>query len=104
MKTVEEILVTPKQLLQTAAKWEELLKNAEISYEKLEQIAGKMEHCFQGRSAEAFRTEIAKRTKTGKEKVADMKVFPVKLIQMAEFYQKAEGENKNVLDRNGSSF
>ena len=99
MDGVEQILVTPEQLLQMADDWAGLINRAKESYKEMGEMAKRTKKYFRGKAAEVFEREFEKKIREGMEKVDSMQELTVKLTQIAEEYRCAEGENKDVFGR-----
>lgn len=99
MDEIGKILVTPEQLQKSAEEWETLFQQAGEAYARIDTMVKSTSNCFRGKTAEVFCAEVVKRTEKGVEKINSMKRFSAKLTEIANSYQKAEGENKDVFAR-----
>lgn len=104
MSAEKEILAITGGLYEKAEEMDKLIKKARQALKKLEEAAEGTEACFQGKAASQFRKKIKSKGQKGEELLRKLDSFPLKLRQIAQQYEKAERENKNVLMGNGSLF
>ena len=104
MDGVNTLLVTPEQLAEKAVEFQNILGKAKRSCRSLYDLAKGTDNCFYGKAAETFRQKMATRVLLLEEQIEKMYDFAGRLMEVAEEYSQAEGENKDVLTGNRSAF
>ena len=93
-------LVTPEKLMETAEEMEKETEKLNKNMQELLELSRKTQNCFKGIAGERFRS-CFKRKAAGEEiNLEKLKAFPGQLLSIAAEYAKAEGENRDVADRN----
>ena len=100
MEGLGTFLVTPEELTKKAVIWQNLVKQAQKAYDLFDKAACDTEDYFNGTAGTQFRAEIKKKVEYGKEALGQLELLTEKLSEIARVYEKAEGENKNVLGGN----
>lgn len=96
MKLKEELLVTPEYLMQKAAEWETVMKEAESRFYAMEEVMASTISCFMGRTGNKFRKEMTKKREQGEWYLKSLKQFPDKLRIIAFTYEETERRNQLV--------
>ena len=100
MEGLGTFLVTPEELTNKAVIWQNLVKRAQKAYDLFDKAVCDTEGYFEGNAGTQFRAEIKKKVECGREALGQLELLTEKLSEIARVYEKAEGENKNVLGGN----
>lgn len=98
------LVVTTEELTEKALEFQAVLGKAKRSCRKLYELAKGTDNCFSGRAAETFRKKMSARVLLLEEQIEKMYDFAGRLMEAAEEYSHAEGENKDVITGNRSTF